>query len=505
MKLLELMESLNLEVVRNSLDEDREYYDVCRYSGDEELYRNILYISCLPVHGKKGITFLYPAELAGEKLDEPCICVKGPVMRTFHVLHQFFTRQNQSMYQIQPFINYLVSQSEHNIQSIIDHFAEVLNNPIILTNSVYKVLAINNKGLSDIDPIFDTALKTGYCDADAIRSFESEGVTQKVLSTANAILLTEGLAEKVPRILGKVVIGKETVAYIGILEKCRKFDSGDLNTAELLCEILQHEFEHDEALLYKTNIIYESIIQDILNGTLTSPLVLRDRISVSRWVPRTHFRCVLMTTQYHNQTVSNMTFLINTIRRGLNIKVIRYGNEILALANYSSLEEYENQIRGIAEEAEIFNLKVGVSEEFDDLLELPETYHQASSVIRIATALHAKDTVFKFSAFLPFYLISNIDAAVLRSCTNTYYMKLRQYDQKHGTDSVDTLYYYILYNCSINETAAKMNVHRNTLRYRLEKITELTGIDLSYGIDLQNYVLYHQIQRYLSCCTEPAS
>ena len=54
---------------------------------------------------------------------------------------------------------------------------------------------------------------------------------------------------------------------------------------------------------------------------------------------------------------------------------------------------------------------------------------------------------------------------------------LEDYDRQNGTDLLETLRAFVECGCSQSETAHKLYVHLNTLKYRLRRITELTGVD----------------------------
>lgn len=53
------------------------------------------------------------------------------------------------------------------------------------------------------------------------------------------------------------------------------------------------------------------------------------------------------------------------------------------------------------------------------------------------------------------------------------------YDDRQGTDLVPTLAAYLDHGGKYDETARTLSIHRNTLRYRLGRITELSGHDLA--------------------------
>lgn len=53
------------------------------------------------------------------------------------------------------------------------------------------------------------------------------------------------------------------------------------------------------------------------------------------------------------------------------------------------------------------------------------------------------------------------------------------YDQVHGSSYLQTLATYLANECNMAQTAAKLFIHRHTLKNRLDKITQLCGVDLS--------------------------
>lgn len=56
---------------------------------------------------------------------------------------------------------------------------------------------------------------------------------------------------------------------------------------------------------------------------------------------------------------------------------------------------------------------------------------------------------------------------------------LLEYDATHGANLVPTLEAFFMANCSPKETASLLDVHRNTVLYRLERITEISGFNLN--------------------------
>lgn len=63
-----------------------------------------------------------------------------------------------------------------------------------------------------------------------------------------------------------------------------------------------------------------------------------------------------------------------------------------------------------------------------------------------------------------------------------YYTKLlkplTQYDQEHNGDLLNTLAAYLRHSGNAVQTAAALYIHRNSLRYRLDRIHALTSLDM---------------------------
>ncbi|MCI8991599.1 MAG: PucR family transcriptional regulator [Eubacterium sp.] len=63
--------------------------------------------------------------------------------------------------------------------------------------------------------------------------------------------------------------------------------------------------------------------------------------------------------------------------------------------------------------------------------------------------------------------------------THSAFTVIRSFDRKNNTDYLRTLISYLQNNCSMAATAEILNIHRNSLLYRIRKIEELLGYEIS--------------------------
>ena len=71
---------------------------------------------------------------------------------------------------------------------------------------------------------------------------------------------------------------------------------------------------------------------------------------------------------------------------------------------------------------------------------------------------------------------------------------LLAYDDRHRAELLPTLREFLACSGSWNTCAAKMYVHVNTVRYRIRRIEELTGRDLSCLDDQVDFFLALRIR-----------
>lgn len=79
--------------------------------------------------------------------------------------------------------------------------------------------------------------------------------------------------------------------------------------------------------------------------------------------------------------------------------------------------------------------------------------------------------------------------------TNPAVFSLYQYDCQTGEQLLDALYYYCVYDCSIQKAARAAYMHRNTMSAKVKKIRQLAALDLESADVRQRVIFSCQIIR----------
>jgi sugar diacid utilization regulator len=142
-------------------------------------------------------------------------------------------------------------------------------------------------------------------------------------------------------------------------------------------------------------------------------------------------------------------------------------------------------------------LSVGVSAPADGVTALPGAQHEASSARRLAElrgtpggiSVVTSDEVASHEL-----LLASVPGSVTRSFRDRLLGPLLAYDEQHRAELLATLREFLACSGSWNACAAKMYVHVNTVRYRIRRIEELTGRDLSSLDDRVDFFLALRIR-----------
>ena len=74
--------------------------------------------------------------------------------------------------------------------------------------------------------------------------------------------------------------------------------------------------------------------------------------------------------------------------------------------------------------------------------------------------------------------------------------KITEYDRQNGTNYFDTFACYVSNNGSMIKTSSQLFMHRNSLLYRINKIEEIAGINISEKILQEDFSFYIMCSRY---------
>jgi sugar diacid utilization regulator len=151
-----------------------------------------------------------------------------------------------------------------------------------------------------------------------------------------------------------------------------------------------------------------------------------------------------------------------------------YENSLIVIAHG---EESQFKKRRLESALEQYEMRAGVSMQFYSFLNLKYAYLQCKHALKFG-----KTAVTEFQdVYVAAFLFHLDQATSVKSLCHPQVLQLWQNGGK-GKEYVSCLYEYLQSGRNLTDAAKKLNIHRNTLSYRIELIGKLLRIDLNANL-----------------------
>lgn len=143
-------------------------------------------------------------------------------------------------------------------------------------------------------------------------------------------------------------------------------------------------------------------------------------------------------------------------------------------------QQYFERIKEVIAERSGHNVLMGISDENETYITFQMTYKEAINALEIAH-IRKKECPVVWNEKIGYWKLLK-DMSQQQQCKEFVSKKidaLIQYDKENESDLIETLEALVNHLGARNITATSLYLHRNTLMYRIKKIENLTGYDLS--------------------------
>jgi sugar diacid utilization regulator len=125
-----------------------------------------------------------------------------------------------------------------------------------------------------------------------------------------------------------------------------------------------------------------------------------------------------------------------------------------------------------------FVIAIGRSRRAEDPKDLRRAGNEAMLSANVVEGEHVSELAFEATGTYQLLLPYMSDPAELKRFYNDTVRPLVAYDEQYETDLLGTLATFLDCDANVNATAARLITHRHTIRYRFERVRELTGLDV---------------------------
>ncbi|MCC3868617.1 PucR family transcriptional regulator [Terrisporobacter mayombei] len=403
-----------------------------------------------------------------------------PIYKLIYIVQDIFNL-NTSLISFQEDILNAIFNSK-SIDDIIKISFNYLKNPIILLNSMYHTCSYYYGEIVIDDPSWNYQLKMSIPHPIYSLLYNQNTKNRKMGENKEEIITTffpEVMKYKEMTI--PIVHDNFTIARISVLECNNALNDRDFEILKTLGKLIYPLLLFDKRFLVEDNTEFDNIMNYLLKTTNPNKVLLKNSLSTLN-IDNSNNKYLLILRDNDNVNSKTKINYVKQYIASLFSKhiVFVYKNSIIVIYNnknsykkFCESDEYEDFIKSIKD----YTLKVGVSKLFNSSESFKIAYDQCEKAICFGELINKKeDSPYYFDD----YVIFNIILSFLekRDLNNLLDSKLKDLILSNSNDLYYTLYSYIQCRGDTKLTSEKLNIHYNTLKYRLNKIENLFNMDL---------------------------
>ena len=215
---------------------------------------------------------------------------------------------------------------------------------------------------------------------------------------------------------------------------------------------------------------------------------MADQLKALSWGLEGDYQVALVDSRSDDRALCRYTML--TLEQDPNMIDVHYSGCILAIYADAGLRADAIRER-LASVARDFNRTVGLSERFADFGAIGAYFRQVVFALDRAAGQGAHGKLIHTRDYLLDYLSTAFAGELPLSSAVE---RLVEHDAAHGTELCRTLYEWLKLERNTVQTAAKLYIHRNTCKNRIEVIRGIVGEDLDEGsVRLELLLALHQL------------
>ncbi len=377
---------------------------------------------------------------------------------------------------------------------IVQVGSEILGNPVFLVDASSKLLA-SSANTNILDTFWNDLVTSGYGNDKNLVPYVQDGLVDKVLHSHLPVMIDPGFPNSLKRIVGKIQLKENTIGYIGVLENSKKLTIEDIHITGLLCDVVASEMQKSKLYDSLNGVRHEFLLIDLLEDRIGSRSIMKERSNS------------LFNTDYANLYVIVLNLsenIINSHTLGYLrwsfesllpfCKSVYYCDQLILVINAKDRKHWEEVRIKLIDILKENNLDAGLSLLFHDMEELKKYYNQAVSSNILGRFLKSQDVLHDYEHLYIYDLLTKLkENTKVNEYVHPSTRMIKEYDKSYGTDYYNTLYEYLICAGNITKLSSKLFLHRNTVVHRMNKISEITGVDLDDGNNRFKLLLSYRI------------
>lgn len=384
--------------------------------------------------------------------------------------------------------------SDRGLQALAEAASSVLENPLLIVDPSHHYMAAAGVSTTTHDTsrftqVMREEMSFGDILEQGVAHIHFEKIDEKLAKSSGPLIRYNDVLEENTMTQSVHVHGIST-AHVMLVAHNRGFSEQDIELFSFCVRCIGQEIQKGSLETSGVSQIESYFLHRLLEDEAPTPAATQRRLALLDIEPLAILYMVVLQPIAHNLSTLHKQSLRAQLSSILtnSLTTSFEGNLVLLLSRLegNSLSDYDIEIlKSVAADNQVY---IGISNAFEDICEVRRHLAQAKSAIRFGssyTKILNDPHVYLYCDYTPMELLDFANDRVnLLNYIHPAIRALHDHDIVHSSELVETLYAYMQNGTSTARTAKLLNLHKNTLLYRLGRIREITGNDLSSGEDL---------------------
>jgi hypothetical protein len=266
----------------------------------------------------------------------------------------------------------------------------------------------------------------------------------------------------------------ENLGVLAIVDPRKQVSEDDIFALHFACTMLGYELSHQRSLVELEQGVRQELVDDLLTGTGSDGAVARAE-ALGHDLRGPHYVVVVHSSAGANALMTAATRCAATLQLG----TLRGRSDQLVVLLAAARPDPGGLFRTLSELLSPATCAIGIGSRCEAPSDFPKSFAEAKRALNVRMHSAAPAGASAYDE-LGFYRL--IDAAHAEGAAKDFVREwlgaLLDYDSAKNSELVLTLSRHLETGGNYDESAKALHIHRSTLRYRLARISELTGYDL---------------------------
>ncbi|MGG2085707.1 PucR family transcriptional regulator [Priestia aryabhattai] len=376
------------------------------------------------------------------------------------------------------------------LEEFADRISEVLNCPITIEDANHRLLAYSTHDERTDQARIATIIGRRVPEK-VINNLWKEGIIPKLLETNEPVRVKNineiGLGDRIAISIWK---NEEVLGFIWAVEIEKALGDEEVELLKKAANVLKNKLLQLQIRKYKREERSQEFFWKLLTGHIKSRQEISEAFYEAQITAPSTFSIAIFRFQEDitPEAERQISYMLKTMHR---LKIVLYTidcNDLILLLSLDAVEnpldeqrDFVDYFRGnMYERFDVTQIKASCSSIYSSHDHIEKSYKEALNVLDMKSKFpeETKEIINYQELGIYQFLDVILDKRVQDKFENHSLKKLTDYDLRHNSNLVETLEVFLNNDNNINEAAKELNVHMNTLSYRLKRISEIGDINL---------------------------